>query len=101
VTQNHQPSIQLPSQDTIIMPTLISKNPYTEEVNATRETISEVELLEKIQIAHTAYLLWKETLFSYRKELFLRLADELERDIDACARLETIEMGMLHKNSKA
>lgn len=83
------------------MPTLISKNPYTEEINATRETLSEAELLEKINIAHAAYLSWKETSFSYRKELFLKLADELERDIDACARLETIEMGMLNHVARA
>ena len=32
---------------------------------------------------------------------FLKLADELEKDIDECARLETIEMWMLNHISKA
>lgn len=83
------------------MPTLISQNPYTEEVNATIETISEVQLLGKIDAAHTAYLSWKHTSSARKKELFLKLADALEGDIDACARLETIEMGMLNHISRA
>ena len=83
------------------MPKLISKNPYTLEVNATYETISEQELIEKIELAHTAYLSWRDVPSLEKKRLFLTLADALERDIDNCARLETIEMGMLYKNAKA
>lgn len=83
------------------MSTLISRNPYTEAINATRETLTESEVIQKIEEAHRAFFSWKNTEFSYRKSLFLRLADELEGDLDACARLETIEMGMLYKNSKA
>jgi acyl-CoA reductase-like NAD-dependent aldehyde dehydrogenase len=54
-----------------------------------------------IQKAHTAYISWKNTPNSYKKELFLKLADVLETDIEECARLETIEMGMLNHVSKA
>ncbi len=74
------------------MPTLISKNPYTLEVNATYATISEQELIEKIELAHAAYLSWRDVPSIEKKRLFLALADVLERDIDNCARLETIEM---------
>jgi len=56
---------------------------------------------EKIAIAHDAYLEWKKVPKAERKELFLKLADELEKDIDECARLETIEMWMLNHVSKA
>ena len=82
------------------MATLTSINPYTEEINATFETIDADQVDHVIQKAHTAYLSWKNTPSSYKKELFLKLADVLENDIDSCAHLETIEMGMLNHVSK-
>ncbi|MDD5770097.1 MAG: aldehyde dehydrogenase family protein [Candidatus Gracilibacteria bacterium] len=78
-----------------------SINPYTEEINAEFETLTESEVQEKIQIAHNTYLSWRETSSSYKKELFFKLAGELEKDVDECARLETIEMGMLNHIAKA
>jgi succinate-semialdehyde dehydrogenase/glutarate-semialdehyde dehydrogenase len=74
------------------MPTLQSINPYTEELNAEFKTLSLEELNKKINKAQEAYLVWKSTPNSDKKELFLNLALELEKDIDECARLETIEM---------
>jgi len=71
---------------------LKSINPYTEELNAEFENLTLEEVNEKIEIAYNAYLKWKKTPNSEKKELFLKLADELEKDIDECARLETIEM---------
>lgn len=83
------------------MPTLISQNPYTEEVNWEFETLEPQQLDQIIEKAHDAYKVWKDAPFAYRKELFLKLADILEADIDACSRLETIEMGMLNHISRA
>jgi len=83
------------------MPILKSINPYTLELNAEFETISLDETIKKIEIAHDAYLSWKETTINYKKGLFLKLADNLEAEIDECARLETIEMWMLYSSSKA
>ncbi len=83
------------------MPTLISQNPFTEEVNATFETLSETEVIKKIEHAYAAYLSWKNTSNEERKMLFLALSDELEKDIDLCARLQTIEMGMLYHQSRS
>lgn len=83
------------------MPTLLSRNPYTEEINATFETLTKAEVLEKIEQAHIAYLSWKNVQNSEKKRLFHLLADELENDIEACAKLETIEMGMLNHVSRA
>ncbi len=80
---------------------LSSINPYTEEVNAEFETLELPEVLQKIETAHKAYLSWKETSSTYKKELFLNLAQVLENEIEECARLETIEMGMLNHISKA
>ena len=83
------------------MSKLQSINPYTEELNAEFETLNETQVNEKINKAHEAYLTWKNTPKSEKKELFLSLANELEKDIDECARLETIEMWMLNHISKA
>lgn len=80
---------------------LKSINPYTEELNAEFENLTLEEVNKKIEIAHNAYLKWKKVLKSEKKELFLNLANELEKDIDECARLETIEMWMLNHISKA
>ncbi len=78
------------------MSTLTSRNPYTNEINATFETISDAELVSKIKQAERAYRDRKKTSWSERKSLFLRLADILERDIEHHAKLETIEMGRLY-----
>lgn len=78
------------------MSTLTSRNPYTNEINATFETISDAELISRIEQAEHAYHDRKTTSWSERRSLFLRLADILERDIEHHARLETIEMGRLY-----
>ena len=78
------------------MSILTSRNPYSNEINATFETISDIELVSKIEQAEHAYHDRKTTSWSERKSLFLRLADILERDIEHHARLETIEMGRLY-----
>lgn len=83
------------------MTKLQSINPYTEELNWEFETLNIEQVNEKIEIAHRAFLSWKNTPNSKKKELFLNLALELEKDIDNCARLETIEMWMLNHVSKA
>lgn len=83
------------------MTTLQSINPYTEELNGEFETLTLEQVHEKIEKAYQAYWTWKDTPNAYKKELFLNLANELEKDIEECARLETIEMGMLNHISKA
>ena len=77
------------------MPTLTSINPYNGEVNATYETISDEEVIAKIETAHAAFLEWKDTSFQERKELFYKLADVIDADLENSAKMQTIEMGML------
>lgn len=43
------------------MAKLISINPYTEEINASFETINESEIDAIIGQSHSAYLSWKNT----------------------------------------
>ena len=82
------------------MPTLTSKNPYTGEVTATYETLSDREIIEKIELAHEAYKSWKDTSFTERKKLFYKLAELIEADLENYAKMQTIEMGMLIGPSK-
>lgn len=81
------------------MATLTSTNPYTQEINATFETLTNDEVDTKILAAHDAQRLWKNLPKSEKKELFLTLAETIERDIENIAKLQTIEMGMLFSAS--
>lgn len=83
-----------------IMATLQSINPYNGEVNGTFETLSDEQILEKIEKAHAAFLPWKNTSFAERKELFYTLADVIEADLENYAKMQTLEMGMLFGPSK-
>ena len=79
--------------------TIQSINPYTEEVNAEFELLDDSQIEEKIQVAHIAYLEWKQTSTAEKKKLFLQLADVIEWDLEEIAKLQTLEMWMLNIES--
>lgn len=81
------------------MTTIQSINPYTREVNASFETLTDSELTKKIELAHKTFLTWKNTSFAERKKLFLQLADLTLQRAEENARLQTLEMGMLYAAS--
>lgn len=83
------------------MKTIQSINPYNWEINGEVELFSAEKITEIIDDAHKAFLSWKDTSFQHRKELFYKLAENIEKDIDECAKLQTIEMWMLLSDSKA
>lgn len=85
----------------MLMATLTSRNPYTGETNASFETLSDAELLSTIEQSNIAYQTRRHTSASEKKALFLRMADLLDERNEECAKLETIEMGMLYSASKA
>gem|GEM_PF-5282120 len=95
----------LESEDFLSLPlsmsTITSTNPYTGEINATFETISDTELTQKIDAAHTAYLSRKKLPRAKKKVLFLRMADLLDERNADYALLETREMGSLWSFSKS
>jgi len=80
---------------------LTSINPFDGEVNATYDTLSDDQVIDKINLAHSAFLQWRETSFDHRKQLFYKLAEVIEADLDTYAELQTREMGMLYSASKA
>ena len=71
---------------------LTSKNPYTQEINGTFETLTNEQLETVIEKAQEAYLKWKNTSFDERKKLFLRMADIIDERHETLAELETKEM---------
>jgi len=80
---------------------LKSVNPYTLEINWEFELLNETQIDEKIKTAHKTFLEWETLPKTEKKKLFLNLAEVLEKDIDECSKLETIEMWMLNHVSKA
>jgi len=83
------------------MAKLQSINPFTQELNWEFETLNLEQVNQVIEKANEAYKTWKNTSFLYRKQLFLKLADILEDDLESCSKLETAEMWMLNYVSKA
>jgi len=79
---------------------IISKNPYTSEINWEFETLADKQLGEKISKAYDSRLSWKKTPKNIKKSLFLKMADILEWEIDHHAKLQTIEMWMIYGISK-
>lgn len=80
--------------------TLKSINPYNGEINAEFETLSDEQIIWKIEKAHAAFESWKNTSFVERKELFYKLAEVIEANLDEYAKLQTQEMWMLYTASK-
>lgn len=80
---------------------LQSINPFTEELNAEFDILTREELDEKIKIAYSAFLEWKETKSSVKKELMLKLADVMEKNQKELAEIQTKEMWMLYDYSFA
>ena len=84
------------------MSKICSKNPFTEEVIQDNFPIlSDAEIIAKIELAHEAFLSWRKTSLEERRVLFHKLADVIESSIDETAQLQTLEMWMLLKDSKA
>lgn len=81
--------------------TIKSVNPYTEKIIKEHPLLTREELSEKIDVAHAAYLEWKTTPNSHKKELFLKLSKLIEQNKEELAKIETTEMWMLYEFSLA
>lgn len=81
--------------------TFISQNPTTEEIFATFEELEARELEEKLSESQYAFLAWRKTPFSDRKNLFLRLASILREESESLGKIMTREMGKPIMASKA
>jgi succinate-semialdehyde dehydrogenase/glutarate-semialdehyde dehydrogenase len=68
-------------------------NPATGELLKTFEPHTEAEIEERLRLAAETFRDYRRTSFATRARLLLRVADHLEAEKDACARLITTEMG--------
>ena len=76
-------------------------NPYTNELVKSFEELTDDQLEEKIAKAHEAYLIWKTTTISQRRELLLNVARIFRERKTELSRLITIEMGKLIAQSES
>ena len=81
--------------------TYATTNPYTGEVLKTFPDATDAEITQAIEDAHTAFLSWKKTSYSERAGIMQKAADLLRKDIDAYAKLLTLEMGKVAPEAKA
>lgn len=70
-----------------------SINPYNQEVLAEFPALTDTAIQEKLSIAESAYASWKKTSFSYRRDLFLRMAKVLREKNETYGQTITLEMG--------
>ena len=75
-------------------------NPYTGKVEKTFREATDAEVNQAIENAHEAFLSWKETSFAERAKIMQKAADILRKDIDAYAKLLTLEMGKIVAEAK-
>ena len=78
-----------------------SVNPYDGKVLRSYKGTSEIEVSEKIELAHQAYLQWRKTTFSDRSTLLKSAGSELLNNIAHYSKSITLEMGKPLKESIA
>jgi succinate-semialdehyde dehydrogenase/glutarate-semialdehyde dehydrogenase len=83
------------------MTILQSINPHNAETLAQYETFNDEVIEQKIKKAHEIFLNWRNTSFAERRKLFHTLADEIEKNSEELAILQTLEMGMIYTASLA
>src|SRR6476661_7677109 len=75
-------------------------NPYNNKVIQEFEELSDAALELKIAKAHEAYLSWKNTPIEDRRALLLRVGGIMRERKHELAKLVTLEMGKLIKQSE-
>jgi len=73
--------------------TITSINPATNVTLETFAPLNKKETLKLIEKAHQAYQCWRTTNFDDRKQVILKLAEQLRKRSEEFARLITLDMG--------
>ncbi|WP_191321979.1 NAD-dependent succinate-semialdehyde dehydrogenase [Algoriphagus aquimarinus] len=76
-----------------------SINPYSGELLAEFNSLTEKEIEEKLSAGSVAFSIWKETDFEKRAELMNNAARVLKDNRDKYARIISLEMGKVFKES--
>lgn len=72
-----------------------SKNPYTGETLKVFPELTDDELEQKLQTAHSAFQVWRKTSFAERKDLLYKAIELIKERREEWARINTIETGKL------
>ncbi len=83
------------------MTVIKSINPYTNELLAEFHSLSEGDLQQKLGVGSLAFSIWKETDFSKRAELMNNAARVLKINREKYAKIISLEMGKILKESLA
>lgn len=78
-----------------------SINPYTLDPFLEHQLDTAVQLDDKLKLANSAYLMWKNTSFEYRSECLMKAASIFRRDKEIVAQMITAEMGKIINESRA
>lgn len=76
-------------------------NPYTNEVVKTFPTATDEEVEAAIELAHNAFLSWRETSYAERAAVLAKAASILRENHTDYAKLLTLEMGKLLAEAEA
>lgn len=70
-----------------------SINPFTNEVVGSYDSISDQELMEKLELSQTAYNSWTKTSLQERCALMVKAGEVLRENVEEYAQMISLEMG--------
>ncbi|UCC81004.1 MAG: NAD-dependent succinate-semialdehyde dehydrogenase [Candidatus Zixiibacteriota bacterium] len=76
-------------------------NPATNELIKEYKEHTDAEVKAIVEAAHSTYLSWRDVSFAERSKLMHKAAEVLRKNIDKYAKLITIEMGKVIRESRA
>jgi succinate-semialdehyde dehydrogenase/glutarate-semialdehyde dehydrogenase len=80
---------------------IATTNPATGELMKSFEALSPAQIEQKLQLATSAFQIYRRSTFADRARMMLRAADILEKEKEECARLMTLEMGKTLRSAVA
>lgn len=78
-----------------------TSNPYDNRTLAEYKGLTDDELTNKLKLAETTFEEWRKSSFSYRSNLFKKLAELLQTQEEKHAKLMTLEMGKPIQEARA
>ncbi|KOY85168.1 succinate-semialdehyde dehydrogenase [bacterium 336/3] len=81
--------------------TFESRNPFTEELITSFESLKTSQIEQKLTLAKQAYASWKNIPFDKKSTLFFRVSEILEKNKEQYAQLITVEMGKVIREARA
>jgi len=81
--------------------TFESRNPFTDELITSFESLQAQAIEQKLHLAKKVYASWKNVSFEKKSTLFLKVSEILEQNKEQYAKLITLEMGKVIREARA